>query len=103
MGGSIGYFTGDPLRLFEDIQILKPNYVPSVPRVLNRVYQMAMLAGQAPGLKGLLFRTALQTKLKNMHETGEVTHTFWDNLVFKKVCLLLSLVVCKFMNHKWYV
>ena len=46
IGGAIGYFTGDPLRLLEDAAILKPNYFPSVPRVLNRVYQSAMLAGQ---------------------------------------------------------
>lgn len=46
IGGAIGYFTGDPLRLLEDAAILKPIYFPSVPRVLNRVYQSAMLAGQ---------------------------------------------------------
>ena len=26
IGGKIGYFTGDPLRLLEDCQILKPNF-----------------------------------------------------------------------------
>lgn len=85
MGGQIGYFTGDPLRLLEDAQILKPNYLPSVPRILNRVYQSAMMAGKAPGLKGYLFRTAMETKLKILQETGQNKHAFWDKVVFRKV------------------
>ena len=85
LGGQIGFFTGDPLRLLEDASILKPNFFPSVPRVLNRVYQSAMLAGQTPGLKGYLFTTAMDAKLKNLHETGDNTHMLWDRLVFRKV------------------
>ena len=85
LGGSIGYFTGDPLRLLEDCQILKPNFFPSVPRVLNRVYQAAMVAGGAPGLKGFLFRSALESKVKRLHESGNNVHALWDRIVFKKV------------------
>ncbi|KAI5122041.1 hypothetical protein M0805_006026 [Coniferiporia weirii] len=89
-GGAIGYFTGDPLRLLEDAAILRPNYFPSVPRVLNRIYQTAMLAAQAPGLKGFLFRSAVEAKLKRLHETGDNTHAFWDKLVFRKVQAVLG-------------
>jgi hypothetical protein len=32
LGAKIGYFTGDPLRLIEDAQILKPTVFASVPR-----------------------------------------------------------------------
>lgn len=86
LGGCIGFFTGDPLRLLEDAQFLKPHYFPAVPRVLNRVYQSAMAAGNAPGLKGALFRMAVQTKLDQLHKTGVNTHLLWDHLVFSKVC-----------------
>jgi long-chain acyl-CoA synthetase len=85
LSGKIGYFTGDPLRLLEDAQLLKPNFFPSVPRVLNRVYQAAMLAADVPGLKGALFRKAIQVKLDQLHSTGHSTHMFWDKLVFRKV------------------
>jgi long-chain acyl-CoA synthetase len=85
IGGQIGYFTGDPLRLLEDAQILKPHIFPSVPRVLNRVYQAAMVAGSAPGLKGAIFQKAVKTKLEKLHATGENTHLLWDRLVFRKV------------------
>ena len=86
IGGQIGYFTGDPLRLLEDAQILKPTVVPSVPRVLNRIYQAAMTGGNVPGIKGKLFRTAVSTKLEGYYKTGEVKHALWDRLVFRKVC-----------------
>ncbi|KDR81465.1 hypothetical protein GALMADRAFT_239413 [Galerina marginata CBS 339.88] len=90
VGGRIGYYTGDPLRLLEDAQILKPNFFPSVPRVLNRVYQAAMVGGNVPGLKGVLFNKALQTKITRLHQTGEVTHAFWDRLVFRKIQAVLG-------------
>ena len=90
LGGCIGFFTGDSLRLLEDIAMLKPNYFPSVPRVLNRIYQSAMLAGQVPGIKGYLFRSAMDAKLKRLHETGDNTHPFWDRLVFRKVGIASS-------------
>ncbi|RDB21311.1 Long chain acyl-CoA synthetase 7, peroxisomal [Hypsizygus marmoreus] len=90
VSGRIGYFTGDPLRLLEDAQILKPNFFPSVPRVLNRVYQAAMVGGNVPGLKGALFRKAVQVKLDRLHTTGDSKHAFWDKLVFRKIQAVLG-------------
>ncbi|KAI6019687.1 hypothetical protein F5J12DRAFT_967217 [Pisolithus orientalis] len=90
VGGCIGYFTGDPLRLMDDAQALKPHFFPSVPRVLNRVYQAAMSAGNVPGVKGAIFRTALQTKLDQLHKTGVNTHLIWDALVFSKIRAVLG-------------
>jgi long-chain acyl-CoA synthetase len=90
LGASIGFFSGDPLRLLEDAQILKPNYFPSVPRVLNRIYQAAMVAGDVPGVKGAIFRHAVRTKLDNLYSTGAVTHPLWDRLVFRKIRAVLG-------------
>lgn len=85
VGGRIGYSTGDTLRLLEDIQILKPTFVAAVPRVLNRVYQVAMATASAPGLKGKLFRHATEVKLQQLRGTGQRTHALYDRLVFSKV------------------
>jgi long-chain acyl-CoA synthetase len=52
IGAGIGYFTGDPLRLVEDAQILKPKYFPSVPRVLKRVAMGVQAAAKVPGPRG---------------------------------------------------
>ena len=86
----IGYSTGSPLRLIEDLQILKPSVLPSVPRVLNRIYQAISANLQAPGLKGALFRRAVAAKLERLKQTGNHTHPFWDKLVFNKVRAILG-------------
>ncbi|KAG8982468.1 hypothetical protein FRB90_006767, partial [Tulasnella sp. 427] len=90
LGGKIGFFSGDPLKLTEDAQILKPYFFPSVPRVLNRLYMAAMQAGQAPGIKGALFRKAVEVKLKDMFATGNNKNLFWDALVFRKIQAVLG-------------
>jgi len=90
IGGAAAYGIGDPLRLLEDLQLSKPNALPSVPRVLNRIYQAGMAAGQTPGLKGALFQRALATKLHNLKTTGNHNHFFWDRLVFSKVQAVLG-------------
>lgn len=88
VGGAIGYFTGDPARLLEDIQVLKPHFFPSVPRVLNKIYQGALAAGDVPGFRGAIFRKAVAVKLERLHATGDNLHAFWDKLVFRKVSTL---------------
>lgn len=89
-GGRIGYFCGDTTRLIEDMQILKPEFFPSVPRVLNRI--AALISGQmaTPGLKGALLRKAVAAKMANHDIDASVTHAFYDRLVFNKVKAVLG-------------
>jgi long-chain acyl-CoA synthetase len=34
----LGFYSGSPLLIFEDLEILKPTIMVSVPRIINRVY-----------------------------------------------------------------
>ena len=37
-GMAIGYYSGDPMKLLDDLKCLRPTYFPSVPRLFNRIY-----------------------------------------------------------------
>lgn len=54
-GGAIGYYSGSIDRLPEDLQLLKPTALPSVPRVLNRIAGQIETQMNAGGLKGTFF------------------------------------------------
>ncbi|KAG0246130.1 hypothetical protein BGX31_004319 [Mortierella sp. GBA43] len=85
-GGRIGYSTGDPLMLLEDLAHLKPTVLPAVPRLLNRVYSKILAATVgAPGLIGALARRGVAVKLANLKEGKGFTHPVWDRLLFSKV------------------
>lgn len=70
----------------DDFATLKPTSFPSVPRLLNRIYdkisQGALESGSA--VKAGLFRMALNSKLEGLKQ-GTLTHPIWDRLVFNKV------------------
>ncbi|KNC98543.1 uncharacterized protein SPPG_06233 [Spizellomyces punctatus DAOM BR117] len=85
-GAAIGFFRGDVTLLMDDFTTLKPTTFPSVPRLLNRIYdkinQGALESGSA--VKAGLFRMALNSKLEGLKQ-GSLTHPVWDRLVFNKV------------------
>ena len=90
-GLRIGFYTGDPLRLVEDVGVLKPDMFPSVPRLYNRIYAK-LKAGldAATGCKKWLAGKAVASKTANYERDGSVTHGCWDKLVFKKMKALLG-------------
>ena len=38
VGAGVGFFGGNLLKIIDDLQLLKPTIFPSVPRLLNKVY-----------------------------------------------------------------
>jgi len=90
-GGAIGFFQGDPLRLLDDLQTLRPTILPSVPRVLNRIRERVTAQVEAAGgVARALFGRALEAKLRGQ-EAGELTHLLWDALIFSRVKAKLGL------------
>lgn len=91
-GAAIGFYQGDPLKIVEDLQALRPTLFAAVPRLLNKIYDKIMMGvEEVGGLKAALFNRALNTKLQNMRDTGVVSHALWDRLVFKKVKIALGM------------
>lgn len=85
-GASIGFYRGDPLLLIEDIQACRPTIFPAAPRVLNKIYDKINAGiAAAGGLKKKLFDAACATKIRNLKETGELKHGFYDALLFNKI------------------
>ncbi|KAF9541450.1 hypothetical protein EC957_003069 [Mortierella hygrophila] len=90
-GGRIGYSTGDPLRILEDVSVLQPTFFPTVPRLLNRIYaRVYALTAGAPGFAGVVARRALAVKLANLKAGLGNKHAFWDRVLFNKVRMALG-------------
>jgi len=63
IGGSCGFYSGDTLKILDDLQALKPTIFISVPRLFNKVYEKIMAgAKDKPYFKQVLFNRALVRK-----------------------------------------
>jgi len=84
-GGRIGYYQGDISKIKDDLATLRPTYFASVPRLLNRFYDL-MQAGikQQSGLKKTLIDWGISSKQNKLDSSGDFNHWLYDNLVFKK-------------------
>lgn len=92
-GGSLG-FMRDVSTLAEDLKLVKPTYIISVPRVFNKIYDgIQAKMSEAGGVKKKLFdRACMVARRKNqLAEKGEsefitnFEHTLLDRVVFSKV------------------
>ncbi|KAJ1964440.1 medium-chain fatty acid-CoA ligase faa2 [Dipsacomyces acuminosporus] len=85
-GGRIGFYSGDVLRIAEDAQILKPTIMIGVPRLFNRIYDRITASTiYAPGLTGIIARTAIKQKLANLEAGNGVKHALWDRIICNKI------------------
>ena len=84
-GYALGFFSGDNLKLVEDVAELKPTAFPGVPRVWQRMYDRvnAQVAG-SNFLSRALFERALAAKQDQLAH-GHNEATLWDRLVFSKI------------------
>ncbi|XP_052240427.1 long-chain-fatty-acid--CoA ligase 5-like isoform X2 [Dreissena polymorpha] len=84
-GGKIGFFQGDVRTLLDDIKELQPTVFPSVPRLLNRVYDKVMAGAGASAIKSRMLNMALASKEKEIKSGVIRKDSWWDKLVFSKV------------------
>eukprot|EP00002_Diphylleia_rotans_P018761 TRINITY_DN362_c0_g3_i3.p1 TRINITY_DN362_c0_g3~~TRINITY_DN362_c0_g3_i3.p1 ORF type:complete len:674 (-),score=143.08 TRINITY_DN362_c0_g3_i3:332-2353(-) len=84
-GCAIGFYQGDVIKLMDDIAVLRPTIFPSVPRLLNRLYdKISGAIREAGGAKEFLFNQGFAAKKANL-EYGVVTHSVWDSILFNKL------------------
>ncbi len=92
-GGSLG-FMRDVTTLAEDLKIVKPTYIISVPRVFNKIYDGIQLKmSDAGGLKKKLFDAACKTarQKRELAEKGQSNagldfkHKLLAKIVFSKI------------------
>lgn len=86
VGGKIGFLSGDIRKLMEDAQILRPTFLPVVPRLLNRMSDAVNTRLEtASPLAKLLFRLAYKAKLAEMRSGVFRRDSIWDRLVFNRI------------------
>jgi long-chain acyl-CoA synthetase len=74
LGSTLAYFSGDTKQIVPELMEVKPTYLPSVPRVFEKIYTMAMGAIQAkPAEEQERTRQAiaLGVKVRDMRVRGE--------------------------------
>ena len=70
-GFAHGYYSGDPLKLLEDLAVLKPTFFATVPRILNRIHGKVMDGvNQAGGFKKWAFEKAVRDKIYNLENNN---------------------------------
>lgn len=89
MGARIGYFHGEIAELVDDLKILRPTGLFSVPRLYNRFHSAIRASTiEADGVRGALSRAAVASKMASMRlKPGQATnwHPLYDRIWSPKV------------------
>ena len=52
LGGTIAYFGGDPKQIVPELMEVHPTYLPSVPRIFEKIYTLVTSNGDPEQIKG---------------------------------------------------
>jgi len=84
-GGSVGFYQGNIKLLTDDLQALRPTIFPTVPRLLNKIYDGIMAKAKESKMKENLLKYALKRKQMEMEKGIFRNNSMWDKIVFKQV------------------
>src|SRR4051794_27173348 len=68
LGAPVIYWSGDPDQIVPDLQATQPAYLPSVPRIFEKIYTLVTADTDPEKIKAA---TQLGLKVRRMHEAGE--------------------------------
>ncbi|XP_040848047.1 long-chain-fatty-acid--CoA ligase 5 isoform X2 [Ochotona curzoniae] len=83
-GARVGFFQGDIRLLPDDMKALKPTVFPTVPRLLNRIYDKVQNEADTP-LKKFLLNLAITSKFNEVKKGIVRRDSLWDKLIFRKI------------------
>ncbi|MGW0040439.1 AMP-dependent synthetase/ligase [Rhodococcus sp. NPDC003348] len=70
-GGVIAYWGGDTARIVAEVMQVRPTHLPSVPRVFEKVYTLAVGSKPAEERDRILAAAALGVRVRDMEQAGE--------------------------------
>jgi long-chain acyl-CoA synthetase len=68
MGATLAYFGGDPKQIIPELSEVKPTYLPSVPRIFEKLYTLVTAHGDAAQIKAA---TQVGLKVRQMQAAGQ--------------------------------
>src|SRR3954467_11964151 len=71
VGDAIAYFGGDPDQIVAELQEIKPTYLPSVPRIFEKVYPLIMASRPREAAERMMAVAQLGVKVRDMQLRGE--------------------------------
>ena len=84
-------YSGDVMKLKDDLSIFKPTIFASVPRLYNKFYDAIKSGVSHQGtLARFLYNRGLQAKLSGLKRNATCSHRFYDRYIFNKIKLVLG-------------
>jgi long-chain acyl-CoA synthetase len=71
VGDTIAYWSGDPNQIVAELQEIKPTYLPSVPRIFEKVYTLVMASQPPEAQERTKAAAQLGMKVRDMQVHGE--------------------------------
>jgi long-chain acyl-CoA synthetase len=68
LGGTIAYWGGDPKGIVGELMAVKPHYLPSVPRIFEKIYTLVTSTNDPEKIKAA---TQLGLKVRGLQEAGQ--------------------------------
>src|SRR5215217_982723 len=68
LGGKIAYWGGDPKGIVGELMAVKPHYLPSVPRIFEKIYTLVTSSGDVEKIRAA---TQLGLKVRQLQEAGQ--------------------------------
>jgi long-chain acyl-CoA synthetase len=68
LGGTIAYWGGDPKGIVGELMAVRPHYLPSVPRIFEKIYTLVTSSGDPEKIRAA---TQLGLKVRQLREAGQ--------------------------------